>query len=68
MTFQAPPRELGKADVVFEVRDDNGMIGTLKISRGSVVWFPSDTKYGYRISWNKFNELIKKNVIGVEIR
>jgi hypothetical protein len=68
VTFQAPERELGKADVVFRVRDEDGMIGTLKISRGSLVWFPSDTSIGYRIGWTRFNELIKQNVNGAEVR
>jgi hypothetical protein len=66
--FQAPERELGKADVVFQVRDDAGMIGTLKVSRGSLVWFPSDTSIGHRVSWSRFNTLIKENVSGIEMR
>jgi hypothetical protein len=68
VTFQAPERELGKADVVFRVRNDDGIIGTLKISRGSLVWFPSDTSIGHRIGWSRFNDLIKDNVNGVETR
>lgn len=68
VTFQAPERELGKADVVFRVRDDGGIIGTLKISRGSLVWFPSDTSIGHRIGWTRFNKLIKENVTGSEMR
>jgi hypothetical protein len=68
VTFRAPARELGKADVVFKVHDENGIIGTLKISRGSLVWFPSDTVYGHRIGWGDFNKLVKKNVKGVEVR
>jgi hypothetical protein len=68
VTFQAPARQLGKADVVFEVRDENGMIGTLKVSRGSLVWFPSDTTNGYKVNWTQFNRLMREHVTGVEVR
>lgn len=40
-----PKRELGRADVVFDVRIDDGdrprTLGALHVSRGSVVWFPT---------------------------
>ena len=68
VTFQAPARELGKADVVFRVRNESGIIGTLKVSRGSLVWFPSDTTYGHRIGWTQFNKLVIDNVNGSEMR
>lgn len=38
--FTLPERELGKADISFEVRKDKEKFGELKISNGSAVWFP----------------------------
>lgn len=31
----------------------------MKVSKGSLVWFPKDTTYGHKISWGKFDELMK---------
>ena len=68
VTFEIPPRELGRADVVFKVRTDGEMLGTLTVSKGSLVWFPADTTKGYRIGWNNFDRLMRENVTGEERR
>jgi hypothetical protein len=36
--FKVPPRKLGKSDVIFVVKGDDGVLGTLKVSKGAVVW------------------------------
>ncbi len=36
--FSIPERELGKADIEFKVNREGARFGTLKISKGSVVW------------------------------
>lgn len=59
--FEIPSRELGKSDIRFKVWQDDAMLGTLAISKGAVVWFPSGTTYGYKIGWTKFDELMKAN-------
>jgi hypothetical protein len=33
-----PKREIGKGDVIFEVRRDDKPFGTLKISKGTIRW------------------------------
>ncbi len=38
--FSIQKRTLGSADVEFDVNKDGSKLGTLKISKGSVVWFP----------------------------
>jgi len=36
--FEVPQRELGRADIKFGVWQDGKKIGTLEVSKGSVVW------------------------------
>jgi len=57
--FSIPERELGKADIEFVIKKDGKVFGTMKISKGSLVWFPKDTTYGHKIGWNKFDEMMK---------
>ena len=66
--FEVPKRELGKSDVVFEVKQDGITLGTLKISKGSLVWFPKDTTNGYRITWERFDRLMKDSTTQIEKR
>lgn len=66
--FSIPKQILGKSDVEFVVRKDEEMLGTLKISSGTVVWFDPKTVYGQRISWSKLAMLIKENATETEAR
>jgi hypothetical protein len=66
--FTLPERELGKADITFEVRKDKEKFGELKISNGSAVWFPRNGKQGYRIGWSKLEEFFVENGNKVEKR
>lgn len=49
---------LGMSDACFRVRNDDGVIGELQVSKGSVVWFPRDAKKGYRMPWARFDSLM----------
>jgi sporulation protein YlmC with PRC-barrel domain len=51
VSFAVPKRELGRADVKFDINTENEKIGTLAVSKGSVVWFPKDHSYGYKVGW-----------------
>ena len=56
--FTVPERELGTTDVFFDVRKYGRTLGTLKISRGALVWIPRDSKrYEFRLGWTKFAKL-----------
>ncbi len=66
--FSIPNRPLGRADVDFQVWRDGSMHGTLKVSKGTIVWFPSNTSYGYRIGWGKFDELMQQHATSFERR
>lgn len=48
---------IGMSDACFRVKDDDGMIGELQVSKGSLVWFPRDAKKGYRLTWRQFDSL-----------
>ncbi len=58
--FQIPQRDLGRADVTFAVNDGPSKLGTLKISKGSLVWVPRDHSYGRKLSWKAFGCLMER--------
>jgi hypothetical protein len=68
VTFTIPSRTLGRSDVEFHVYTDEEMLGTLKVSKGTLVWFPANTIYGYRIGWKRFDKLMQENIKGFEKR
>lgn len=68
VSFSVPSRPLGKSDVEFSVTKDRSKLGTLKVSNGSIVWFPAGTTYGHRMSWAKFDKLMKDNSTESESR
>lgn len=56
--FSVPGRPLGKADIDFDVMADNAKLGTLRVSKGSLVWYRTKGQKGLKISWAKFGELM----------
>lgn len=58
VTFTIPERDLGKADVKFEVKR-GPKIGTLKVSKGGVEWVTRDYTIGKFLSWKDFDDLMK---------
>jgi hypothetical protein len=42
------------ADVVFEVFDDEGKLGELRISQGGVDWYPRGAQIPAKLSWEQF--------------
>ncbi|MGN6291204.1 MAG: hypothetical protein ACTHMV_00550 [Chitinophagaceae bacterium] len=61
VTFTIPDRELGNADLEFTVKKNKAKFGTLKISKGAVVWLPKDFTYGYQLTWDQLSEIMKEN-------
>jgi hypothetical protein len=59
--FSIPERELGNADIQFNVKRDGQKVGTLKVSKGSLVWVPKDNTYGYKMGWSQFDSLMQKD-------
>ena len=59
--FSIPERELGHSDIEFKVTSSNKKLGTLKVSKGTVVWVVSDHTKGFKMGWKDFAELMQKN-------
>lgn len=60
VTFRIPERELGREDVEFEISHAGSKVGTLKVSKGTMVWVPKDFTYGHIIGWKDFDILMKE--------
>jgi hypothetical protein len=68
VTFKTPSRRLGKSDVIFVVQDENGVLGTLKVSKCAVVWYPKKTNYGYKADWAQFHRVAQEHFTQSEYR
>ena len=68
VSFSVPQRKLGRADVEFLVKRDGTVLGKLAVSSGSVVWFPKNTSYGCKVTWQKFNDLMRDHATRFERR
>jgi hypothetical protein len=66
--FKVPSRKLGKSDVIFVVKDEAGVLGTLKVSKGAVVWYPKKTSYGYKADWDRFHKVAQECFTQTEYR
>lgn len=58
--FSVPERPLANADIEFKVYKDGERFGTLRISKGAVVWYPQDGKLGRKMSWTTLDSLFKQ--------
>jgi hypothetical protein len=57
--FTVPKRDLGRADVLFDVIVDDEKLGTLGVSKGSLVWYPKNNSYGHKVTWSEFDKLMQ---------
>ena len=55
--FTVPARPVGYKDIVFDVKKDTAMLGSLKVSQAGIVWRPRDSRFGYFLSWNKLGQV-----------
>jgi len=62
VTFSIPERELGREDVEFKINFKGAKVGTLKVSKGTLVWVPKDHTYGHKIGWKDFDVLMKEQL------
>lgn len=58
--FSLAERELGNSDIEFAIKKGGNKFGILKVSKGSIVWVQKDNTYGYRVGWDKFDELFNR--------
>ena len=61
VTFTTADREVGKAPMSFVVRRGNRVVGTMRVRRGGVEWFPRKTRFGYKFSWEAFARQLAKS-------
>ncbi len=57
--FTVPKRDLGKADVLFDVKTNGEKLGTLGVSKGSLVWYPKNNSYGHKVTWTEFDRIMQ---------
>jgi hypothetical protein len=61
--FTVPERPLGKTGISFVVRTaedgKDSILGTLKISKAALVWFPENATNGHKIRWERFDKMAK---------
>jgi hypothetical protein len=48
-------------DASFPVWSDDELLGRLRVSKGSVDWQPAHGHMVYRLSWEKFDRVMKDN-------
>jgi len=59
VTFDIPTRKLGKSDIHFRVKANGRVFGKLEVSKGAVVWFPKDKRWGHKASWSEIDEMMR---------
>ena len=59
--FYIPGRRLGREDIVFDVDQDGAHLGEFKVSKGAVVWIPSNAKTQFTIEWERFGALMEEH-------
>lgn len=59
--FTLPNQPLGKVDAQFTVKKDEQILGTLKISKGTIDRTHRDHAHDnpFRMSWSKFDEIMR---------
>ena len=62
IAMHLPKQGIKNLDVEIAVRSDDELLGTLKISKGSIDWLPAHaTVYEYRMGWEKFDALMEQH-------
>jgi hypothetical protein len=68
VNFEIPKRRLQNSDIEFHVRKDGKAFGTLKVSKGAIVWFPRSKQVGRKLSWRRFDSLMEEEARRAERR
>lgn len=66
--FSVPRRKLGGSDIEFQVKRNGAVLGTLKVSNGSLAWLPRKTTVGHRMGWVKVSKVMRDYSLGEERR
>jgi len=55
--FSLPDGELGKSDIELRIKRGGTAFGTLRISKGALVWVPANKQLGHRITWPRLDQI-----------
>ena len=56
-----PKLKIRSVDVIFHVQQDKENLGSLRVSKGAIVWTPANKVFSYWLNWDVFNDIaIKK--------
>lgn len=55
-----PRLEIRSVDVIFHVQQDKENLGSLRVSKGALVWTPANKVFSYWLDWDDFNEIASK--------
>ena len=60
--MQVPAQSIKNVDATITIWADGAVLGKLRVSKGSIDWTPGKAvKWNYRLSWEKFDALMKEN-------
>lgn len=54
-----PTGEIVNSDVVITVHGDDTKVGELRISRGTIDWYPANHQYRIQLGWEQFDEVMR---------
>lgn len=60
LEIELPRKVILNSDVIVEVKSGNAKLGELRISRGSLDWVPGKHQSVYRLTWERFDELLRE--------
>ena len=55
-----PKLEVGYSDVIFHITQDKDKLGSLRVSKGALVWTPVNKVFSYWLDWDVFSEIATK--------
>ena len=61
LEISLPPKVILNSDVVIDVHSDDAKLGELRISRGSIDWIPGKHQASFRLSWERFDEVMRES-------
>lgn len=61
VTVKIPEIAIGNPDIYIQVKNRNGLLGTLTISKTFIEWKPKNKKYGKRnLTWRTFDKIMEQ--------
>ena len=55
-----PAKTVYNKDAEVDVQSNGDMLGTLRISKGTIEWRPKNYTYGFHMNWEKFDRIMRE--------